>query len=46
VKCLGFDTGVFHVEAKLTSNGPFLIEVNARMGGGQVSLISVCVFVL
>jgi carnosine synthase len=36
VKCLGFDTGVFHVEAKATSNGPFLIEVNARMGGGQV----------
>mmetsp|Transcript_75504 Transcript_75504/g.164725 ORF Transcript_75504/g.164725 Transcript_75504/m.164725 type:complete len:635 (+) Transcript_75504:193-2097(+) len=36
VKCLGFKDGVFHVEAKLTSHGPQLIEVNARMGGGPV----------
>jgi carnosine synthase len=27
---------VFHVEGKVTSRGPRLIEVNARMGGGQV----------
>eukprot|EP00434_Breviolum_minutum_P015276 symbB.v1.2.013461.t1/scaffold951.1/size304340/1 len=36
LKCLGFSDGVFHVECKYTSHGPHLIEVNARMGGGQV----------
>jgi len=36
VKALGFSLGVFHVECKFTSTGPQLIEVNARMGGGQV----------
>ncbi|CAL5224156.1 g6793 [Coccomyxa viridis] len=37
VKCMGFTVGVFHVECKYTSqNGPQLIEVNARMGGGPV----------
>uniref|UniRef100_A0A7S1R9F4 ATP-grasp domain-containing protein n=1 Tax=Alexandrium catenella TaxID=2925 RepID=A0A7S1R9F4_ALECA len=36
VKALGFTSGVFHVECKYTSKGPQLIEVNARMGGGQV----------
>jgi len=36
LKCLGFTTGVFHVEAKYTTRGPRLIEVNSRMGGGQV----------
>eukprot|EP00933_Yihiella_yeosuensis_P014546 TRINITY_DN13004_c0_g1_i2.p1 TRINITY_DN13004_c0_g1~~TRINITY_DN13004_c0_g1_i2.p1 ORF type:complete len:639 (-),score=121.84 TRINITY_DN13004_c0_g1_i2:351-2267(-) len=36
VKALGFESGVFHVECKYTSHGPHLIEVNARMGGGQV----------
>jgi biotin carboxylase len=36
VKALGFTSGIFHVECKLTSTGPHLIEVNARMGGGPV----------
>jgi len=36
VKAMGFAAGVFHVECKMTSTGPQLIEVNARMGGGQV----------
>eukprot|EP00913_Durusdinium_trenchii_P008633 g8107.t1 len=36
IKALGFTCGVFHVECKYTSHGPHLIEVNARMGGGQV----------
>jgi len=36
VQALGFPCGVFHVELKYTSNGPQLIEVNARMGGGPV----------
>merc|ERR1719296_142320 len=35
-QALGFTSGIFHVECKLTSNGPHLIEVNARMGGGPV----------
>lgn len=33
---LGFTNGCFHVEAKYTSRGPRLIEVNARMGGVSV----------
>merc|ERR1712151_836358 len=36
VEALGFQSGVFHVECKYTTTGPQLIEVNARMGGGQV----------
>ncbi|KAK9918865.1 hypothetical protein WJX75_007641 [Coccomyxa subellipsoidea] len=37
VKCMGFVVGNFHVECKYTSkNGPQLIEVNSRMGGGPV----------
>jgi len=36
VEAIGFTSGVFHVECKLTSTGPQLIEVNARMGGGPV----------
>merc|ERR1712070_1047253 len=36
VQALGFKDGVFHTECKFTSTGPQLIEVNARMGGGQV----------
>jgi len=35
-KALGFTSGAFHVECKYTSTGPHLIEVNCRMGGGQV----------
>lgn len=36
LKSCGFELGVFHVELKYTSKGPRLIEINARMGGGQV----------
>ena len=36
LRCLGLKLGVFHVEAKYTTRGPRLIEVNSRMGGGQV----------
>jgi carnosine synthase len=35
----GFRTGVLHIEAKSTSAGPRIIEINARMGGGPVHLI-------
>lgn len=41
---LGLKTGVFHVEAKYTSHGPRLIEVNCRMGGGPVQLINRLVY--
>ena len=37
VKAIGLNTGVFHVEAKQTTNrGPRLIEINARLGGGPI----------
>ena len=36
VDALGFESGVFHVEGKYSPNGPRLIEVNCRMGGGPV----------
>jgi carnosine synthase len=36
VEAIGYTSGVFHVELKMTSTGPQLIEVNARMGGGEV----------
>lgn len=35
-KALGFTMGAFHVEAKYTSRGPRLVEINPRMGGGPV----------
>eukprot|EP01135_Chromosphaera_perkinsii_P006617 Nk52_evm19s554 gene=Nk52_evmTU19s554 len=37
VKALGFKQGAFHVECKYGSDGPQLIEVNPRMGGGPVN---------
>uniref|UniRef100_A0A7S2WXH8 ATP-grasp domain-containing protein n=1 Tax=Chloropicon primus TaxID=1764295 RepID=A0A7S2WXH8_9CHLO len=37
LKALGLTCGVMHVELKYTTtNGPQLIEVNSRMGGGPV----------
>lgn len=36
--------GVFHVEAKYTSRGGRLIEVNSRMGGGPVRLTNLLVW--
>ncbi|MFJ1795294.1 ATP-grasp domain-containing protein [Kitasatospora griseola] len=33
---LGVNTGVSHVEMRLTSDGPRLIEVNARLGGDLI----------
>jgi biotin carboxylase len=32
-RALGLELGVIHVEAKYTSYGPRIVEVNARMGG-------------
>ena len=37
LKAVGLTTGVMHVELKYTTtNGPQLIEINGRMGGGPV----------
>ena len=36
LQALEFSDGAFHVEVKYTSNGPRLIEVNARIGGGPI----------
>ncbi|MFE3325120.1 acetyl-CoA carboxylase biotin carboxylase subunit family protein [Streptomyces sp. NPDC059176] len=33
---LGFHTGVSHTEFRLTPNGPYLMEVNARLGGDMI----------
>ena len=35
----GFRVGVLHIEAKSTSNGPRIVEINARMGGGRIHQI-------
>jgi len=44
-KALGLSSGVMHVEMKYTTNnGPQLIEVNARMGGGPVRDMNLAVW--
>ncbi len=44
VQCLGIELGAVHVEAKDTSNGPRLLEINARMGGGSVRDVNLAVY--
>lgn len=44
LKACGMRLGVFHVEAKYTSRGPRLIEINSRMGGGPVRLTNLLVW--
>jgi biotin carboxylase len=34
---IGFDCGAAHVELKLTSDGPRLVEVNCRLAGDQIT---------
>ncbi|MFB7248874.1 phosphoribosylglycinamide synthetase [Streptomyces populi] len=36
VRALGMDVGAFHLEARLTSEGPVVIEVAARLGGDHI----------
>ena len=36
VQAFGFLRGVLHVEGKCTTEGPRIVEVNARMGGGRI----------
>ena len=38
-KRFGLHRGVLHIEGKCTTQGPRVIEVNARMGGGRVAEI-------
>ncbi len=38
-RAFGFRTGVLHIEAKSTSNGPRIVEINARIGGGRIHQI-------
>jgi biotin carboxylase len=37
---LDFTDGVTHTEIRLTPNGPKVIEVNARIGGGMIPLLN------
>lgn len=37
VKALGIDNGPSHSEIKLTSNGPKIVEIGARLGGGCIT---------
>lgn len=37
LQAMGFSEGSFHVELKYTSEGPRLIEVNARIGGAYIA---------
>ncbi|MET9699668.1 ATP-grasp domain-containing protein [Streptomyces sp. NPDC006529] len=39
-RVLGVSTGVTHAEVRLTSRGPRLIELNARLGGDLIPFIS------
>lgn len=36
LRAIGFDFGAAHTEIKLTSDGPFLIEVNPRIAGDNI----------
>jgi biotin carboxylase/MFS family permease len=35
-QAFGLHTGVLHIEAKATSRGPRIVEINAGMGGGRI----------
>jgi biotin carboxylase len=35
-RAVGFDTGATHLELKLTSRGPRVVELNARLAGGLI----------
>ncbi|MEY9947166.1 acetyl-CoA carboxylase biotin carboxylase subunit family protein [Kitasatospora sp. GAS1066B] len=42
VRALGVDIGITHTELKLTPQGPRVIEVNGRLGGGIAQLMNRC----
>ena len=37
---IGFDFGAAHTEIKLTADGPRVIEINGRLGGGMADLLA------
>lgn len=39
VQALGLDRGVLHVDLRITSRGPALVDVNARPGGDLIPLL-------
>jgi biotin carboxylase len=39
LRALGFEVGAAHTEIKLTSDGPRVIEVNGRIGGGVPEML-------
>ena len=39
LRALGVRTGGFHTEIKLTPDGPRVIEVNGRLGGGVPEML-------
>jgi biotin carboxylase len=40
VRVMGADTGVFHTEVKVTPQGPYVIEVNGRVGGSIPEILA------
>jgi biotin carboxylase len=39
LRAVGFETGCAHTEIKLTSDGPRVIEINGRIGGGVPEML-------
>lgn len=39
LNAIGFDFGPSHTEIVMTANGPRIIEINPRLGGGLISLL-------
>ncbi|MFF1560698.1 ATP-grasp domain-containing protein [Streptomyces sp. NPDC058279] len=37
LEAVGHDFGAAHVEVKMTANGPFVVEVNGRMPGAEIT---------
>jgi len=38
-QAVGFQTGITHTELRLTSSGPKIIEINARLGGDMIPYV-------
>ncbi len=40
IRGLGLSSGVFHTEIKLSTDGPRVLEVNGRLGGGSIAWLA------
>jgi biotin carboxylase len=40
IEALGIHDGIVHTEVKMTPSGPWIVEVNGRLGGGISNLVS------